>query len=203
VSEEAGSVFTGIVVELGEVRDPAPHLVLSAPQTAAGAAIGDSVSIDGCCLTVVAIDGDELSFDAVPETLRRTTLGRLAPGGRVNLEPALRAGDRLGGHIVQGHVDGVGTLRSAVADADAVDMTFDAPADVLRYVIEKGSICVNGVSLTVTGYDGAGFSVSVIPHTRAVTNLGALTPGDQVNLEADLFGKYVERLGGLRSAEIR
>ena len=196
-------MFTGIVVELGEVRDPAPRLVLHAPETAAGAAIGDSVSIDGCCLTVVAIDGDELSFDAVPETLRRTTLGRLGPGSRVNLEPALRAGDRLGGHIVQGHVDGVGTLRSAVEDADAVDMTFDAPADVLRYVIEKGSISVNGVSLTVTGYDDAGFSVSVIPHTRAVTNLGTLAPGDPVNLEADLFGKYVERLAGVRASQSR
>jgi len=200
MSEEAGPVFTGIVVELGEVRDPAPRLVLRAPQTAAGAVIGDSVSIDGCCLTVVATDGDELSFDAVPETLRRTTLGGLRPGSRVNLEPALRAGDRLGGHIVQGHVDGVGTLRSAIPDADAVDMTFDAPADVLRYVIEKGSISVNGVSLTVTGYDDAGFSVSVIPHTRAVTNLGALTPGDQVNLEADLFARYVERLAAARGS---
>jgi len=203
MSEEAGPVFTGIVVELGEVRDPAPRLVLRAPQTAAGAVIGDSVSIDGCCLTVVATDGDELSFDAVPETLRRTTLGGLRPGSRVNLEPALRAGDRLGGHIVQGHVDGVGTLRSAIPDADAVDMTFDAPADVLRYVIEKGSISVNGVSLTVTGYDDAGFSVSVIPHTRAVTNLGALTPGDQVNLEADLFAKYVERLAAARGSVSR
>jgi riboflavin synthase len=203
MSEEAGPVFTGIVVELGEVRDPAPRLVLRAPQTAAGAVIGDSVSIDGCCLTVVATDGDEMSFDAVPETLRRTTLGGLVPGSRVNLEPALRAGDRLGGHIVQGHVDGVGTLRSAVSDADAVDMTFDAPADVLRYVIEKGPIAVNGVSLTVTGYDDAGFSVSVIPHTRAVTNLGALTPGDQVNLEADLFAKYVERLAAERGSASR
>ena len=196
-------MFTGIVVELGEVRDPAPRLVLRAPQTAAGAAIGDSVLIDGCCLTVVSTDGDELSFDAVPETLRRTTLGRLHQGSRVNLEPALRAGDRLGGHIVQGHVDGVGTLRSAVSDADAVEMTFDAPTDVLRYVIEKGSISVNGVSLTVTAYDDAGFSVSVIPHTRAVTNLGALSPGDQVNLEADLFGKYVERLAAPKGSASR
>jgi riboflavin synthase len=186
-------VFTGIVVELGEVSAPPPRLVLRAPETAAGADIGDSVAIDGCCLTVVAIDGDLLAFDAVPETLRRTTLGRLAPGDRVNLEPALRAGDRMGGHLVQGHVDAVGSLRGAVADAGAVDMTFDAPGQVLRYVIEKGSVAVNGVSLTVTGYDGDGFSVSVIPHTREVTNLGALQPGDPVNLEADVFGKYVER----------
>jgi riboflavin synthase len=196
-------VFTGIVVELGEVRAAAPRLVLRAPRTAADAGIGDSVSIDGCCLTVVARDGDELQFDAVPETLRRTTLGRLRPGARVNLEPALRAGDRLGGHIVQGHVDAVGTLRKAVAEDGAVDMTFDAPDAVLRYVIEKGSIAVNGVSLTVTGFDEAGFSVSVIPHTREVTNLGALAPGDPVNLEADLFGKYVERLAGESRSESR
>ena len=187
-------MFTGIVVELGEVRDPAPRLVLHAPETAAGAAIGDSVSIDGCCLTVVAIDGDELSFDAVPETLRRTTLGRLGPGSRVNLEPALRAGDRLGGHIVQGHVDGVGTLRSAVEDADAVDMTFDAPADVLRYVIEKGSIAVDGVSLTVTGTANGSFTVSLIPETLERTTLGAAQRGTKVNLEVDVLAKYVERL---------
>jgi riboflavin synthase len=187
-------MFTGIVVEQGEVVEPPPRLVLRAPQTASDAALGDSVAIDGCCLTVVAIEGDRLSFDAVPETLRRTTLGRLRPGALVNLEPALRAGDRMGGHVVQGHVDAVGSLASAEPEADAVNMTFRAPEEVLRYVIEKGSISVNGVSLTVTAFDDVSFSVSVIPHTRAVTNLGRLAPGDEVNLEADLFGKYVERL---------
>jgi riboflavin synthase len=177
--------------------------VLRAPQTASDAALGDSVAIDGCCLTVVAIEGDRLSFDAVPETLRRTTLGRLRPGTLVNLEPALRAGDRMGGHVVQGHVDAVGSLASAEPEGDAVNMTFRAPEDVLRYVIEKGSISVNGVSLTVTAFDDESFSVSVIPHTRAVTNLGRLAPGDEVNLEADLFGKYVERLQAGRAFQTR
>jgi riboflavin synthase len=196
-------MFTGIVVEQGEVVEPPPRLVLRAPQTASDAALGDSVAIDGCCLTVVAIDGDRLSFDAVPETLRRTTLGRLRPGTLVNLEPALRAGDRMGGHVVQGHVDAVGPLASAEPEGDAVNMTFRAPEEVLRYVIEKGSISVNGVSLTVTAFDDESFSVSVIPHTRAVTNLGRLAPGDEVNLEADLFGKYVERLQAGRAFQTR
>jgi riboflavin synthase len=187
-------VFTGIVIELGEVREPPPQLVLSAPVIAADAGVGDSVAVDGCCLTVTSVDGDLLRFDAVPETLRRTALGQLGAGSRVNLEPALRAGDRMGGHLVQGHVDAVGSLVSAVPEGDAVNMTFAAPDEVLRYVIEKGSITVNGVSLTVTGHDGSGFSVSVIPHTLQVTNLGRLRPGGQVNLEADLFGKYVERM---------
>jgi riboflavin synthase len=196
-------MFTGIVVEQGEVVEPPPRLVLRAPQTASDAGLGDSVAIDGCCLTVVAIDGDRLSFDAVPETLRRTTLGRLRPGTLVNLEPALRAGDRMGGHVVQGHVDAVGSLASAEPEGDAVNMTFRAPEEVLRYVIEKGSISVNGVSLTVTAFDDESFSVSVIPHTRAVTNLGRLAPGDEVNLEADLFGKYVERLQAGRAFQTR
>jgi riboflavin synthase len=196
-------MFTGIVVEQGEVVEPPPRLVLRAPQTASDAALGDSVAIDGCCLTVVAIEGDRLSFDAVPETLRRTTLGRLRPGALVNLEPALRAGDRMGGHVVQGHVDAVGSLASAEPEEDAVNMTFRAPEEVLRYVIEKGSISVNGVSLTVTAFDDESFSVSVIPHTRAVTNLGRLAAGDEVNLEADLFGKYVERLQAGRAFQTR
>jgi riboflavin synthase len=196
-------VFTGIVIEQGRVLEPAPQLVLEASETAAAAVIGDSVSIDGCCLTVIDIEGDRLRFDAVPETLRRSTLGDLVAGAVVNLEPALRAGDRLGGHLVQGHVDGMGTLRSLQDEGEAVNMTFDAPAAVLRYVIEKGSIAVNGVSLTVTAYDDEGFSVSVIPHTQAVTNLGTLRPGDHVNLEADLFGKYVERLQDARATETR
>ena len=187
-------MFTGIVIEQGVVEQAPPQLVLRAPQVAADVAIGDSVAVDGCCLTVTAADGPRLQFDAVPETLRRTTLGGFAPGSTVNLEPALRAGDRMGGHVVQGHVDGVGELVSAEPEGDAVNLTFAAPEPVLRYVIEKGSITVNGVSLTVTGFDEATFSVSIIPHTREVTNLGGLEPGDRVNLEADIFGKYVERL---------
>ncbi|MDX6519605.1 MAG: riboflavin synthase [Gaiellales bacterium] len=187
-------VFTGIVQEQGVVVEAPPRLVLAAAGIAADARLGDSVAVDGCCLTVTAIDGDRLSFDAVPETLRRSTLGALEPGSPVNLEPALRAGDRMGGHLVQGHVDAVGRLESALEEGEAVNMRFAATNDVMHYVIEKGSICVNGVSLTVTAFDSHGFSVSVIPHTREVTNLGRLRPGDGVNLEADLVGKYVQRL---------
>ena len=187
-------MFTGIVIEQGVVAEPPPRLRLRAPGVAAEAAIGDSVAVDGCCLTVTEID-------AVPETLRRTNLGRLQPGDEVNLEPALRAGDRMGGHLVQGHVDAVGSLRDIAAEAEAVNMTFEAPENVLRYVIEKGSIAVNGVALTVTAFDDQSFSVSVIPHTLAVTNLGRLSPGDQINLEADLFGKYVERMQAGRASQ--
>lgn len=193
-------MFTGIVQELGTVVSAAPRLVLDAPGIAADAAVGDSVSVDGCCLTVTAVDGAQLSFDAVPETLRRTTLGALAEGAPVNLEPALRAGDRMGGHWVQGHVDAVGVLASAEPEGDAINMTFTAPDAVLRYVIEKGSICVNGISLTVTAFDEQGFSVSIIPHTLEVTTLGSIVPGGRVNLESDLVGKYVERLLPARTA---
>lgn len=187
-------MFTGIVVEQGTVVEPAPQLVLEAPGVASDAALGDSVSVDGCCLTVTAIDGPRLSFDAVPETLRRTTLGALAPGDRVNLEPALRAGDRMGGHLVQGHVDDVGTLVDTIPEGDQVLMVFEAADSVLRYAVMKGSIAVNGVSLTVAGLEPGRFAVAVIPHTREVTGLGALEVGGCVNLEADLFGKYVERI---------
>jgi len=188
-------VFTGIVVELGTVVQPAPDLVLEAPLTAADAAVGDSISIEGCCLTITSAEPPHLRFHAVPETLRRSTLGGLAAGDRVNLEPALRVGDRLGGHWVQGHVDGVGSLASATTEGEAVNLRFSAPAEVLRYTIEKGSITVAGVSLTVVDVDDEGFSVTVIPHTQEVTSLGSLEPGSPVNLEADVFAKYVEKLG--------
>jgi riboflavin synthase len=187
-------MFTGIVIEQGTVVQAPPRLVVAAPLVSADARIGDSVAIDGCCLTVTAIDGEQLSFDTVPETLRRTTLGWLERGAAVNLEPALRVGDRMGGHWVQGHVDAVGRLEKAEHEADAVNLTFSAPESVLRYTIEKGSICVNGVSLTVTAFTDTTFSVSIVPHTQDVTNIGRLEPGDVVNLEADLFGKYVERM---------
>jgi riboflavin synthase len=187
-------MFTGIVIEQGTVVETPPRLVLSAPLVSADAGIGDSVAVDGCCLTVTSIDGDRLSFDTVPETLRRSTLGLLEAGATVNLEPALRVGDRMGGHWVQGHVDGVGRVEEAVPDGEAVNLTLSAPASVLRYTIEKGSICVNGVSLTVTAFTDSTFSVSIVPHTREVSNIGRLEPGSVVNLEADLFGKYVERM---------
>jgi riboflavin synthase len=182
------------VVERADVLTPPPDLEVSAPRVSADVAVGDSVSINGCCLTVVAVDGPRMRFHAVPETLRRTALGELEAGSRVNLEPALRVTDRLGGHWVQGHVDGVGRLVSATPEDTAVNLRFSAPQQVLRYTIEKGSITVDGVSLTVVDVDEEGFSVSIIPHTREVTTLGLIGPGSGVNLEADLLAKYVEKL---------
>jgi riboflavin synthase len=198
-------VFTGIVREVGRIAalEGGPEgvrLILEAPQTAAATAIGDSIAVDGVCLTAVGAEGGRLSFDAVSETLRRSALGRLAPGARVNVEPALRAGDPLGGHNVQGHVDAVGRIRSVDAEGNAAWVWIDAPADVLRYCVEKGSVTVAGVSLTVAELDDEGFAVALVPHTLAVTTLGSLRPGDEVNLEADVLAKYVERLLEARTA---
>ena len=170
------------------------RVTIEAPQTAPDARVGDSIAIDGVCLTVVSVDGGSFAFDAVPETLSRTSLATLEPGSRVNLEPALRAGDALGGHYVQGHVDGVGTVRSVEPEGEGRRMAFDAPPELLRYVVEKGSIAVQGTSLTVAAVDEHGFDVALIPHTLAVTTLGALEPGARVNLEADVLAKYVEKL---------
>jgi len=188
-------VFTGLVQEVGTVTSfDGGRLTIDAPQTAPSVRAGDSVAIDGVCLTVVACDESSLSFDAVPETLARTALSTLGGGSHVNLEGALRAGDALGGHYVQGHVDGVGTVRSVEPEGDGRRMAFDAPPGLLRYVVEKGSIAVQGTSLTVAAVDDQGFEVALIPHTLAVTTLGALKPGDRVNLEADVLAKYVEKL---------
>ncbi len=180
-------MFTGIVREVGTVASfDGERLVV---ETGAEAAIGDSVAIAGVCLTVTGRENGSLAFDVVAETLSRTTLGGLAAGARVNVEPSLRAGDPLGGHIVQGHVDGVGGLRARG------DLTwFDAPPETTRYCVEKGSITVDGTSLTVAAVDDAGFAVALIPHTLAATTLGSLEPGDPVNLEVDVLAKYVERL---------
>ena len=156
--------------------------------------IGDSVAINGVCLTVVENGGGRLAFDAVPETLRRSSLGRLTAGDPVNVEPALRVGEPLGGHYVQGHVDAVGSVRSIEPEGGGVRMWFDAPPDVLRYCVEKGSIAVEGVALTIAELDDAGFAVALVPHTLAETNLAGLAAGDDVNLEADVLAKYVERL---------
>jgi riboflavin synthase len=189
-------VFTGIVREKGRVvrlvgGDDGVRLVV---ETQTEAAIGDSVAIDGVCLTVVETGGGRLAFDAVPETLARTSLGRLAPGVEVNVEPALRAGEPLAGHIVQGHVDGVGRVRSAEPEGDGRRIWVDVPPELARYTVEKGSITVEGASLTVAELDDAGFAVALIPHTLEATTLGSLAPGDFVNLEVDVLAKYVERL---------
>jgi len=188
-------MFTGIVREVGTVAAfDGSRLVVTAPETAAHAALGDSVSIAGVCLTVVGTEEERLAFDVVPETLGRTALGRLETGEAVNLEPALRVGDPLGGHVVQGHVDAVGRVRSVAAEGDGLRLWVDAPETVVRYCLEKGSIAIDGVSLTVTALDDDGFEVALIPHTLAVTTLGRLEGGDEVNLEADVLGKVVERL---------
>ncbi len=192
-------MFTGIVRERGRVAGVdggagGVRLRIEAPQTAPAVAVGDSVAVGGVCLTVVEVREGELAFDAVPETLSRTALGGLAAGDEVNVEPALRAGEPLGGHLMQGHVDGVGRVRSVEPEGGGSRIWVDAPADVLRYCVEKGSIAVDGTSLTVAALDDVGFAVALIPHTLAVTTLGALAPGAEVNLEADVLAKYVERL---------
>jgi riboflavin synthase len=192
-------MFTGIVRELGQVveatgDDAGLQLRVAAPQTAATAAVGDSIATAGVCLTAAAVEGDELRFHAVRETLERTTLGRLAPGDAVNLESALRAGEPLGGHIVQGHVDAVGTVRSVEPDGEGARVVIEAPVQILRYCVEKGSITVDGVSLTVAALDGDAFAVALVPHTLEVTTLGRAAPGDRVNLEVDVLAKYVEKL---------
>ena len=188
-------MFTGIVREVGRVeaveeRGESVRLVIRAPQTASATAVGDSVALAGVCLTAVEVSDEKVAFDAVPETLRRSTLGRLLEGGGVNVEPALRAGDSLGGHIVQGHVDGVGRIRRA--DEEGIEV--EAPDDVLRYCVEKGSIAVEGVSLTIAALGTDSFTIALIPHTREATTLGAVAEGDEVNLEVDVLAKYVERL---------
>jgi riboflavin synthase len=173
------------------------RIVVREAAIAERARIGDSIAINGCCLTVVAVDGAELAFEAGPETLRRTNLGRLQSGDRVNLEPSLRVGDPLGGHLVTGHIDAVGTLETRRDDAGWCTMWFRAPASVLRQMAAKGSVAVDGVSLTLVDVEHERFSAALIPHTLNATTLGARRVGDEVNLETDVLAKYVERqLGG-------
>ena len=191
----AWQVFTGIVRELGrveslETNSGSVRLYVRAAETASGVAIGDSVSLNGVCLTATEVSDGMLTFDAVSETLRRSTLGRLEAGAGVNVEPALRAGEPLGGHLVQGHVDGVGRVRSF----DGETLEIEAPPEVLRYCVEKGSVAIDGVSMTIASLGDGSFSVAVVPHTRELTTLGALREGDEVNLEADVLAKYVEKL---------
>jgi riboflavin synthase len=188
-------MFTGIVRELGTVESleedgDGARLRVRAPEAAVRTELGDSVSVNGVCLTAVASADGLLDFDLVAETLRRSSLGGLRAGAAVNVEPALRAGEPLGGHLVQGHVDGVGR----VARADAEGLEIEAPPELLRYCVDKGSITVEGVSLTVAGLGDGSFSVALVPHTREATTLGAVATGDEVNLEVDLIAKHVERL---------
>lgn len=194
-------MFTGIVTDLGTVAEIRPlgggqdsRLVVATGWDTAEIALGASVCVSGCCLTVVERAAGRLSFDASAETLSRTTLGGWTAGRRVNLERSLRAGDELGGHLVSGHVDGVGTALSATPENGSTRWRFRAPDGLIRFVAAKGSIAVDGVSLTVNDVDGDAFGVNIIPHTAEVTGFAALRPGGAVNLEIDMLARYVARL---------
>jgi riboflavin synthase len=183
-------VFTGIVEELGQVASlDGPRLRIAADLVTSDAGIGDSISVNGTCLTVVDLGPGWWEADVVDETFSRTALGALAPGDPVNLERSVRVSDRLGGHLVQGHVDGIGRVVTP-----SPDLRVTVPHDLLRYVVEKGSITIDGVSLTVAALHDDGLSVALIPHTAEVTTLGRRAPGDAVNLEVDVTAKHVERL---------
>ncbi len=191
-------MFTGIIVELGSVvslsrKTAGAVLAVTSGGLSKDAAIGDSISINGACLTVVRLDGDTLSFDLSDETLRSTNLGQLRPGDRVNLEPSLRADGKLGGHFVTGHVDAVGKIKSKSMVGEAFEVVVDSPEEVTGFLVEKGSVAVDGISLTVVKVSGETFSVVIIPHTTRVTTIGFKNAGDSVNLEADIIGKYVAR----------
>ena len=193
-------MFTGIVREVGRVVSLEPgtggaRLVVDAPETASESPrIGDSIALNGCCLTLTALEGSHAAFTAVPETLERTSLGALDVGSRVNVEPAMRLGERLGGHIVQGHVDGLGTVRSFEPEGEGKRLALQVPPELRRYCVYKGSIAVDGVSLTIAEVTGEGVEIALIPHTLEATLLGSRRVGDAVNLEVDVLAKHVERL---------
>lgn len=193
-------MFTGIIVATGRVillAEKAGDLQLGIDAAALDLgriAVGDSISVQGACLTVTRMEGTRFYADVSRETMAKTTLGALNSGSRVNLEPSLRAGDALGGHWVSGHVDAVGKLTALVQDARSWRMEFELPGSLMRFVAPKGSICVNGVSLTVNKVDGRRFDVNIIPHTHQATTLGDLKAGDGVNIEIDVIARYLERL---------
>lgn len=191
-------MFTGIVETVGKVvgiesRGDLCRLTLEAPEIAGAVRVGDSVSISGACLTVTAATAERISFDVVRETLARTSLGDLEMGARANLERAMRADARLDGHIVQGHVDETGSVARLERDGDDVRLHVETSPAFAELLVEKGSVAIEGVSLTVVGVREDGFDTALIPHTLAVTTLGDRRPGDRVNLEADVLGKYVKR----------
>jgi riboflavin synthase len=196
-------MFTGIVRERGRVLASANgddggvlRLRIAAARTAADAKPGDSIAVAGCCLTATAVEDGTLAFDAVPETLSRTNLGRLAEGAEVNLEPALRAGEPLGGHFVQGHVDGLGRVAALEPEGEGARLRLELPPELLRYCVEKGSLTVDGVALTVAALAEDGVEIALVPFTLEETTLAALRPGDEVNVEVDVLAKYAERLAG-------
>jgi len=192
-------LFTGIIQATGRVErrgtsGSGARLTIATPRPLPRLALGESIAVNGACLTVAARRDRRFTVDVSPETLRRTTLGRMAPGARVNLERALRMGDRMGGHIVQGHVDGVGRLEKVTRDGDWLLYRFRGPRTLAPYLVEKGSIAVDGVSLTVSACRGPSFTAALIPHTLEQTTLGERKPGDRVNLEADVLLKRIERM---------
>ena len=199
-------MFTGLIETVGTLRrvdprGPGVQLVIAAPASLVGElTLGESVAVDGACLTVIRTDGDAFVVDASAETMARTTLGERRIGDMLHLERALQLGGRLGGHIVAGHVDATGAVRSRAPLGEALELWFNAPDSVHRYLVDKGSITIDGVSLTVNSVDGTGFSVVLIPHTQSIVTLHQRQVGQRVNLEADVLGKYVERLLGARKS---
>lgn len=188
-------MFTGIVEEVGTVKAAQPgKLAISATKVIESTKKGDSIAVNGACLTITELGDDYFSVDVMPETLRRTNLGMLRPGDRVHLECPLAVGGRMGGHFVQGHVDGTGKVLSATREGEAVLLRFEATPEIMRYVVEKGFIAVDGVSLTVVEHDNTSFKVSLVAYTLQNTNLGGKRVGDFVNIEVDIIAKYVERL---------
>lgn len=199
-------MFTGIIEEIGTIRNirmgtASCVLTVAAEKVLTDAHIGDSIAVNGTCLTVCAFDGKRFSADVMPETMRRTNLGKLVPGSPVNLERAMAADGRFGGHIVSGHIDGTGQIRSLKREDNAVWVTIAASPEILRYIVEKGSIAIDGISLTVARVSPQDFAVSVIPHTGEETTLLHKKPGDIVNLECDIVAKYVEKLLGKDTAK--
>lgn len=188
-------MFTGIIEELGTVeRVGAGRITVRAQRVLEGTRLGDSIAVNGVCLTVTHLTGADFTADVMPETLRRSSLGQLRPGSRVNLERAMAADGRFGGHIVSGHIDGMGQILALRDEGNAVWITIAAPPELLRGIVEKGSVAIDGVSLTVAAVTDQDFSVSIIPHTGGQTTLLHRRPGEQVNLETDIIGKYVSRL---------
>jgi riboflavin synthase len=194
-------MFTGIVRERGRIvaaeqgaNGGGVSLRIQAPVTAAASKPGDSIAVAGCCLTATAVDSGSLAFNAVPETIARSNLGRLEEGAEVNIEPALRVGEPLGGHFVQGHVDGLGRVRSLEPEGDGALLRLELGHELLRYCVAKGSLTVDGVALTIASLDDETVEIALVPFTLQETTLSALGPGDEVNVEVDLLAKYAERL---------
>ena len=205
----SGDMFTGIIESLGDIKmirstgRGGKRFAVEADNKLDGTDIGESIAVNGACLTVVEIDAKRFEVDVSPETLEKTTLGNARTGERVNIERAMRLSDRLDGHLVSGHIDGVGTITGKKITGNAVIITFGIPVSISRYVIKKGSVAVDGVSLTVNNCDEGWFDVSIIPHTARLTTMGIKGEGGFVNIETDMIGRYVERFVGLQSGDYK